>query len=114
MHLYLAYLTTDKADEKSKIYFELLQFTGTNYDSGIQELALLKLISLELFTEDVLKSLAYGTGNHRWQFVRFCKENIRKLLKDDQYRKMFTELEPKLPIREKTQLQRLLNEKEIK
>jgi aminopeptidase N len=114
MHLYLAYLTTDKADEKSKIYFELLQFTGTNYDSGIQELALLKLISLELFTEDVLKSLAYGTGNHRWQFVNFCKENIRKLIKDDQYRKMFTELETKLPIREKTQLQRLLNEKEIK
>lgn len=114
MHLYLAYLTTDKAEEKSKNYFELLQFTGTNYDSGIQELALRKLISLELFTEDVLKSLAYGTGNHRWQFVRFCKENIRKLLKDDQYRKMFTELEPQLPIREKTQLQRLLNEKEIK
>lgn len=114
MHLYLAYLTTDQADEKSKIYFELLQFTGTNYDSGVQELALLKLISLELFTEDVLKSLAFGTGNHRWQFVNFCKENIRKLLKDDHYRKMFIEIEPQLPIREKTQLQRLLNEKEIK
>lgn len=114
MHLYLAYLTTDIAEEKSKIYFELLQFTGTNYDSGVQELALLKLISLELFTEDVLKSLAYGTGNHRWQFVSFCKENIRKLLKQDKYRKIFTDLEPQLPIREKTQLQRLLNEKEIK
>lgn len=114
MHLYLAYLTTDQTDEKSKIYFELLQFTGTNYDSGVQELALLKLISLELFTQDVLKSLAFGTGNHRWQFVNFCKENIRKLLKEDQYRKMFTDIEPQLPIREKTQLQRLLNEKEIK
>ena len=113
-HLYLAYLTTKDQKEKMKIYFQLLAFTGTNYDSNLQQQALQKLLSLKIFTEDVLRSLVYGTGNHRWQFVKFCKDNIRTLLKEQQYRNVFIAIRPQLPIREKTQLQRLLEEKEIK
>lgn len=110
LHLSLAYATTDDKAEKFRIYRELLSFTGTNYDSGLQQNALDKLISLDLKTEDVLRSLAYGTGNHRWQFVKFCKDNIRILLKEKKHREVFIKIRAELPIREKTQLQRLLEE----
>ena len=111
MHLYLDYMTTFEQKEKLKIYVQLLALTGTNYDSNIQQQALQKLLNLEIYTEDVLRSLAYGMGNHRWQFVKFCKDNIRKLIKEQKYRNIFAEIRSKLPIREKTQLQRLFDEK---
>lgn len=109
-HLSLAYVTTDDKAERFMIYQELISYTGTNYDSGLQQNALEKLLSLDLKTEDVLRSLAYGTGNHRWQFVKFSKDNIRTLLKQKKYRDIFIKIRPELPIREKTQLQRLLEE----
>lgn len=110
LHLSLAYKTTEDKAERFKIYQELISYTGTNYDSGLQQDALEKLLSLELKTEDVLRSLAYGTGNHRWQFVKFSKDNIRTLLKQKKYRDIFIKIRAELPIREKTQLQRLLEE----
>ncbi len=110
LHLSLAYMSTEDKNEKFRIYQELIAYTGTNYDSGLQQNALEKLLSLDLKTEDVLRSLAYGTGNHRWQFVKFCKDNIRTLLKEKKYREVFIKIRPELPIREKTQLQRLLEE----
>ncbi len=111
MHLYLAYLTSRDAQEKIKIYLQLIAFTGTNYDSNVQQQALQKLLNLEIYTEDVLRGLTYGTAHHRWQFVKFCKDNIRKLLKEQKYRNIFASIRAQLPIREKTHLQRLLDEK---
>jgi len=111
MHLYLAYLTTKNQKEKIKIYLRLLAFTGTNYDSNVQQQALQKLLNLELYTEDVFRGLAYGTANHRWQYVKFCKDNIRELIKEQKYRDIFVTIRGQLPIREKTHLQRLLDEK---
>lgn len=109
-HLSLAFVTEQDQKAKLKIYRELLSYTGTNYDSNLQQNALEKLLSLELYTEDVLRSLVYGMGNHRWQFVKFSKDNIRKLLKEQKYRDIFVKIRPQLSIREKTQLQRLLEE----
>lgn len=110
MHLSLALATEQDQKEKLKSYLELLSYTGTNYDSNLQQHALEKLLSLEIYTEPVFRSLVYGTGNHRWQFVKFSKDNIRKLLKEQKYRDIFVKMRPQLPIREKTQLQRLLEE----
>ena len=110
LHLSLAFVTLKDQKSKTKIYQELLSYTGTNYDSTLQQAALERLLGLEFYTEDVLRSLAYGTGNHRWQYVKFSKDNIRKLLKDKKYRDIFIKIRAELPIREKTQLQRLLEE----
>lgn len=111
LHLYLAYLTSADQKEKIKIYLELLSYTGTNFDSNVQQQALQKLLNLEIYTEDVFRSLAYGIGHHRWQYVKFCKDNIRKLIKEQKYRNIFAMIRGQLPIREKTHLQRLLDEK---
>lgn len=110
LHLSLAFITLKEQPAKAKIYQELLSYTGTNYDSTLQQNALQKLLNLEIYTEDVLRSLVYGLGNHRWQFVKFSKDNIRKLLKEKKYREIFVKIRADLPIREKTQLQRLLEE----
>jgi len=110
LHLSLAFITLKEQPAKAKIYQELLAYTGTNYDSTLQQNALQKLLNLEIYTEDVLRSLTYGLGSHRWQFVKFSKDNIRKLLKEKKYREIFVKIRADLPIREKTQLQRLLEE----
>ena len=110
LHLFLAFQTTHYPKEQAKIYLELLSYTGTNYDSTLQQHALEKLLNLEIYTEDVLRSLVYGMGNHRWQLVKFSKDNIRILIKNQKYRDIFIKIRGDLPIREKTQLQRLLDE----
>jgi len=109
LHLSLAFMTEEKK-EKLKAYQEMLSYTGTNFDSNLQQNTLQKLLDLDFFTEAVFRSLIYGTGSHRWQFVKFSKDNIRKLLKEPKYREIFVKIRPQLPIREKTQLQRLLEE----
>lgn len=111
MHLSLAYLTYKEQSQKLEVYKELLSYTGTNYDSFLQQKALEKLLSLKLVTEDVMKSLVYGTMSARWQYVKFSKDTIRNLLKEEKNRAIFTKMLPELPFREKTQLQRLLDEK---
>lgn len=110
-YLSLAYLTYKNDSKKIKVYQELLSYTGTNYDSGIQQNALQKLLNLKINTKEIFISLAYGTGNHRWQFVKFSRDTIRKLIKEEKNRAIFNEILPQLPIREKTQLKRLLDEK---
>lgn len=99
-----------KMQKKNKAYSELLSYTGTNNDSNLQQNALERLMNLKIYNEAVFKSLAYGTGNHRWQFVKFSKDTIRKLIKEPKYREVFVKILDDLPIREKTQLQRLLEE----
>jgi aminopeptidase N len=112
-HLYLSFLTTTDSKQKMNFYLQLLRYTGTDFDSNVQQEALQKLLSLEIHTEDVFRSLAYGTANHRWQFVKFCKDNIRTLIQDQNKRDVFMAIRDTLPIREKTHLQRLLDEKNI-
>ncbi|PWA04758.1 M1 family metallopeptidase [Flavobacterium psychrotolerans] len=109
-HLSLAFLTTRDKEEKLEAYHELLAYTGTNYDSGLQQSALEKLLSLKIYNEDMFRSLIYGMGSHRWQFVKFSKDTIRKLLKEQKHRDVFIRIRAELPLREKTQLQRLLEE----
>lgn len=110
LYLSLSFITVQDTKEKNKAYSELLSYTGTNNDSNLQQNALERLMNLKIYNEAVFRSLAYGTGNHRWQFVKFSKDTIRKLIKEPQYREIFVKILDDLPIREKTQLQRLLDE----
>ncbi len=109
-YLYLAYLQATELPQKSVFYRELLHYTSTNYDSNLQQNALNALLNLNLKTPEVLKSLVYATSSHRWQFVKFAKDHLRELLKQEEYKTTLEGFVPSLPIREKTQLQRLLAE----
>ncbi len=109
-YLNLAYLQAADMQQKSAYYRELLHYTSTNYDSNLQQNALNVLLNLGVKTPEVLKSLVYSTSSHRWQFAKFAKDKLRELIKVAEYKTILEGFVPGLPIREKTQLQRLLAE----
>ncbi len=110
LYLTLSFLTSNEQKIKLDFYHKLLTYTGSDYDSNVQQKALEHFLSLDLKTEEVLRSLVFGTASHRWQFVNFCKNAIRTILKDEKFRMILIKIKEDLPIREKTNLQRLLEE----
>ncbi len=89
---------------------ELVDYTTPKYDSSIRQNALELLLRFNFKDEIYLQSLVNATTHHKWQFVKFGKETIRKLLKNDEFRKLFNNLAPKLSDTEKASLERLLKE----
>lgn len=110
LHHSLSFVTTDSEEKQIKDYFSLLSLSGTNYDAVTRQNALEKLLGLELYTDDVFKSLAYGSSHFRWRFARFCREQIKKLVENEENKAVFqNEILPQLPFKEKTVLERILN-----
>lgn len=110
LHHTLSFVTTKSETQQIKDYLALLNLSGTNYDATTRQNALEKLISLNLNTDEIFKSLAYGTSNFRWRFAQFCREQIKKLIQNEEYKNVFqNEVLPQLPLKEKTILERILN-----
>ena len=110
LHHTLSFVTTNSETQQIKDYLALLNLSGTNYDATTRQNALEKLISLNLNTDEIFKSLAYGTSNFRWRFAQFCREQIKKLIQNEEYKNVFqNEVLPQLPLKEKTILERILN-----
>ncbi|WP_309609354.1 M1 family metallopeptidase [Flavobacterium sp.] len=89
---------------------ELINYTSVNFDSSIRQNALEALLILNPENEKVLQSLVNATTHHKWQFVKFGKDNIRLLIKDEKFRKLFQDLIPKLAEKEKMNLEKLSKE----
>ncbi|WP_395076539.1 M1 family metallopeptidase [Flavobacterium sp.] len=89
---------------------ELINYASVNFDSSIRQNALEALLILNPENEKVLQSLVNATTHHKWQFVKFGKDNIRLLIKDEKFRKLFQDLIPKLAEKEKINLEKLLKE----
>ncbi len=110
LHHTLSFVTTNSETQQIKDYLALLNLSGTNYDATTRQNALEKLISLNLNTDEIFKSLAYGTSHFRWRFAQFCREQIKKLIQNEEYKNVFqNEVLPQLPLKEKTILERILN-----
>ena len=110
--LTLALATKDfEQDKKVSYYEELLDYATPNYESNLRQNAITKLLFLDKNDQNTLKFLVNALVSHRWQFVKFARENIRILLKSDIHRKFFEEMVEQLPEREKIQLERLIKEK---
>ena len=110
-HLFLAYLTIKNQDSKFKIYRELLEYTQNNFDTDVRQNAIEKLLLLDMNTEAVFLGLANGTSSYQKSYNKYCKDTIRKLLKDYNNKVIFIKIRGELAIRERTQLQKLLSEK---
>ncbi|MGE4346418.1 MAG: M1 family metallopeptidase [Flavobacteriaceae bacterium] len=109
LHHTLSFVTTKSEEQQIKDYIALLNLSGTNYDATTRQNALEKLLNLELYTDEIFKSLAYGTSHFRWRFALFCREQIKKLIQNEEYKKVFQgEVLPQLPFKEKTILERIL------
>lgn len=98
-------------DKKAGYYDELLQYATPDYESNVRQNAISKLLFLDKNDQNTLKYLVNALVSHKWQFVKFARENIRSLLKSDIHRKFFEEMLTQLPDDEKSQLNRLIIEK---
>ncbi|MGQ2984641.1 M1 family metallopeptidase [Flavobacterium sp.] len=100
-----------RATEKDKMYAELLEYSSSKYESTVRQNALANLLYIGKFDMIMLQNLVNAAGHHKWQFVKFAKDNIRKMLKKDVLRAQFESLLPSLPESDRKRLEGLLGER---
>ena len=98
-------------NEKTTYYDELIQYTSSEYEMGVRQNAFRSLWFLDKNDTNSIPNLVNGLTSHRWQMVRFSREKIRKMIKEENYRIYFENLQPKLSDVEKILLRKLLNTK---
>jgi len=69
------------AQDGLKYLRELIEYTSPKYESSIRQNALENFLSMYPKNVEVLKNLVNGTTHHKWQFVKYCRDEIRRLLK---------------------------------
>ena len=89
---------------------ELQDYAGPGYESTVRQNALANLLYLGNPDPVVLQNLVNATSHHKWQFSKFGRDNIRKLLKKEGYRSQFESLLPQLPEAERKRLEGILAE----
>jgi aminopeptidase N len=97
--------------EKDAMYNELLDYASPKYESSIRQNALANLLYIGKEDPVVLQILVNATSHHKWQFAKFGRDSIRKLVKKESYRVMFESLKPSLPAAEAKRLDGILQEK---
>jgi aminopeptidase N len=107
--LSLAVSTPEYEVDKTVLIAELINYSSPNYEAITRQKALEKLIGFQLINDAVLKNLVSATTHHMWQFSKFGRDNIRKLLKDKEMVLSFERIIPQLDEKEGFQLSRLLN-----
>ncbi|CAM3701645.1 M1 family metalloprotease [Flavobacterium saliperosum S13] len=107
--LTMALATKDYQNEnKVTFYDELLTYSTPKFEANTRQNAIVNLLFLNKADKNVLPNLVNGLTHYKWQFTKFCREQIREMVKQDTFKKYFEELLPTLPEREKVQLQKLL------
>lgn len=109
--LTLALSTPDYAIDKEALETELIQYSSIHYEANTRQNALEKLLAFKIINDVVLKNLVNATTHHMWQFSKFGRDNIRKLLKNPEMRVSLERIVADLSEAEQFQLNRLLKEK---
>jgi aminopeptidase N len=108
--LTLALSTPNYPIDKQALETELMQYSSIDYEANTRQNALEKLLAFKIINDVVLKNLVNATTHHMWQFTKFGRDNIRKLLKNPEMRVSFEKIVPDLNEAEQFQLNRLLKE----
>ncbi len=108
--LTLALSTPNYVEEKVSLVNELIQYSSINYEANTRQNALEKLLSFKIINDAVLVNLVNATTHHMWQFSKFGRDNIIKLLKNPELRVSLERIIPNLNEAEQFQLNRLLKE----
>lgn len=96
--------------DKQALETELMQYSSIDYEANTRQNALEKLLAFKIINDIVLKNLVNATTHHMWQFTKFGRDNIRKLLKNPEMRVSLERIVPDLNEVEQFQLNRLLKE----
>ncbi len=108
--LSLALSTPNYSINKEQLVEELINYSSANYEAIIRQDALEKLLAFNIINAGVLENLVKATTHHMWQFSKFGRDNIRKLLKNATMRVSFERILLNLNESEQFQLNRLLKE----
>ena len=101
-NLKIAYLTlqlvNNQVDETAKLIAvsELEKMTNAPYESEVRQNAIETLLNFKLTSNEVLISLLNASLHHKWRFVTYAKDKIRKLVSIDATRMQYIELQPTL------------------
>lgn len=98
-------------DDKERFYSELQSYAAPEYESTVRLNALTNLLYIGKPDPVVLENLVNATLHHKWQFSKYGRDNIRKLLRKEGYRQQFESLLATLPEAEKKSLEKILAEK---
>ena len=96
-----------KPDDKPKFYDELLAYSTSKFEANTRQYAIVNLLYLNKMDRNVYPNLINGLVHHKWQFVKFAKDKIRELMKQEIFKLYFQEMLSKVPEAEKVQLERL-------
>lgn len=108
--LTLALSTPNYTVDKAALVNELIQYSSINYEANTRQNALEKLLTFKIINDVVLGNLVNATTHHMWQFSKFGRDNIRKLLKNAEMRVSLERILSNLNEAEQFQLNRLLKE----
>ena len=108
--LTLALSTPNYPLDKQALETELIQYSSINYEANTRQNALEKLLAFKIINDIVLKNLVNATTHHMWQFTKFGRDNLRKLLINPEMRVSLERIVPDLNEAEQFQLNRLLKE----
>ncbi|AWG22535.1 aminopeptidase [Flavobacterium faecale] len=108
--LSLALSTAGYSEDKAPLIEELIQYASPQYEAITRQNALEKLIGFKIINDQVLLYLVKSTTHHMWQFVKYGRDTIRKMLKEPGMKASFEQILPNLNEAERFQLQRLLDE----
>lgn len=87
---------------------ELIDFTSPKYESVTRIPAFQQAVSLFPQEKAVLRNLVNATQHPKWQLVKYARDTIRKLIKQEALREQFTALIPELSQDEQAELRRLM------
>jgi aminopeptidase N len=108
--LFLTFSIQNQSPEKEKYYNELVDYTSPKYESSIRQNAIVNALAINENDPILLKNLVNATTHFKWQFTKFARDKIRELLvggAKPQFQMIYQTLSEK----EKTQLDKLLEEK---
>ncbi|WP_445457864.1 M1 family metallopeptidase [Flavobacterium sp. HNIBRBA15423] len=115
-NLKIAHLTlkivgsNNNESRKQNAVEELENYTKLPYESSVRQPALETLIKLDIISDVVLVELLNASMHHKWQFVKFAKDNIRALISNDEIREKFILLKGKVNDKQKERINYFLKE----
>lgn len=85
----------------------LIQYTQSDYDANIREIAFQYCLEMQLMNGDILRNLIQATTHHKWSFAKFAKSTLYDLMKDLQIREAIANMSIHLTAEEIIQIEKL-------
>jgi aminopeptidase N len=96
---------------KTASYNQLLDFASEKYESSVRQNALELLLQMNPNDGKVIELLFKTTIHHKWQFTKFGRDNVRSLLKNQEFRTKVEQLASTSDEKMKDLYFKFLNEK---